>query len=80
MPTLRETDDKIRLFEIKFHFVAVLCDSRNKTGEMGSQSHLRRSMWPSFYHYKLAVTLNQLRNTFLMIFCLGFLFLFGRCF
>lgn len=42
MQTLRETDENIRLLQIKFHFVTVF-GSKNKTGEMGSQSRLRKN-------------------------------------
>lgn len=43
MQTLRETDENIRLLQIKFHFEAVLCDFKNKTVEKGSQIHLRKN-------------------------------------
>lgn len=34
MQAIRGTNENIKLLQIKFHFVAALCDSKSKVGEM----------------------------------------------
>lgn len=76
MQTLRETDENIRLLQIKFHFVAVLCGSKSKTGEMGSQSHLRKNEYVAqFPSLQVSCDTEAAKNYILHGFLLG-LFIF----
>lgn len=43
MQAIRGRDKNIRLLQIKFHFVAALCDSKNKVGKIWSQSCPRKN-------------------------------------